>query len=355
MKFDTAIARVAGRLNKNSSDTVVAARIGQYINDTCKRAWEAHKWSFRSMEYPLVLTAYATGSTLTATNGNNTVTASDTPFVSGHLGGFLRFTADTIDTQYKIINVVSSSQVTIEPAYQGTTGGTKSYELRVADYKLPTEAHEVEYVYVPEMDHKVYITAGFDPVRIEQGAPIYAQLGYSDVQGTSYTTGTVTASANAVTVTGSGSAWLANVNPGDILTITGDTNEYTVFRVVSDTSLVLYNKIETAASGATYTIESTQSRYIRFQPAPERAYTGRVQGWRSYAELIHDNDTNELLTRYPDEVIEGAVRRELGASPDQRESGWLQVEDELWRRARANDQSISSRFNRYPIWNARRR
>ena len=356
LTLTTIVSRVCSRLNKNSNDIVVAARIKNHINDTCLEKWHGYAWSFRYREYPIVLSAQISSGTLTATNGNQTVTASGTPFDSSiHVGSWIQFTGDTNTAWYRIRTVSSTSSVIIEPAYQGTTGGSKSYVLCKTDYLLPTEISDIGTLKVMYDGQPLYIQHQFmtDSVHrppIAKGQPTDVSVFNQDAVLTTYTTGTVSGTINTITLTGSGTVWLANVQPGDEILISGDTNTYKVQRVNSDTSITLYNNLVSAASGATYTISRQYGKVLRIGPSPDQAYVCFAKGLRAYSPLINNADSNELLVRYPQAVIEGAVWREAGSSPDPREDSLYQRSELLWARAQNEDESILANVNYAPIW-----
>lgn len=70
-----------------------------------------------------------------------------------------------------------------------------------------------------------------------------------------YSTGTVTTTLNSTALAGVGTSWLANVDAGMVLAISGDTLRfYVVASVTNDTNLVLTEPyLGTAAAGQTYT------------------------------------------------------------------------------------------------------
>lgn len=356
-----AVSRVAARLNKNASDTAVYARIKNHINDTCQERWHGYAWSFRYREYPLVTTARVSSGTMTATNGSKAITASGTPFVTAsHTGAWIRFVGDTVGEWYRIQTVGSTSAATIEPAYQGTSGSGKSYELCVTDYPLPSELTDtgsllVSFNRFPVRPEHITMLDGWDSPPTTSGAPMRVGLLNDNPIKATYTTGTVSGTAAAATLTGSGTAWLANVQPGDTVTITGDTNTYTVYKVDSDTQITLYNYLATSPSGAAYISARQFPRLLRVWPCPDQAYVGFVKGLRSYPALVATTDTNELLDRFPAAVIEGAVWREASSSPDPREDSLYQKSELLWSKAQGEDEAILSQHNYSPIWNPRGR
>lgn len=350
--------RVASRLNKSASDATTSTRLGNEINDTCLEKWHGYAWSFRHREYPLVLTPRVTSGTVTATNGSPTVTASGTPFdTSLHVGAWIRFTGDTLQAWYRVQAVASTSSLTIEPNYQGTTGGSKTYELIKTDYLLPSELTDTASIKVTVDGcthtpfHPRSIYTDFPP--LGTGHPTAFSIINQSQALSTYTTGTVSGSSGSVTLTGVGTAWLANVTPGDDILINGDTNTYRVYSVESDTSLTLYNKLTAAASGDTYSISRQFGKILRVWPASDNPYVIFVNGLRAYAPLVNSADSNEMLVRFPHAVSEGAIWREAGASPDPREDSLYMRSERMWQVAQSEDEQLFSQHNPCPIWDAR--
>jgi hypothetical protein len=358
LNLTTAVSRVTARLNKTANDTTIKNRIINHINDTCLEKWNAFAWSFRWREYPLVLSSVVTSGTMTATNGTQSITASGTPFVAGtHEGAWIRFTGDTLQAWYRIKTVSSTSVAIIDPAYQGTSGASKVYELCKTDYLLPTELSEAAELKVT-VNGCDLIPTYFTGMRnthppFGRGEPRnFAVFNQSQVY-SSYTTGTVTGSLNGKTLTGVGTLWLANVKEGDEVVISGDTNTYTVFSVDSDTQITLYNKLKAAAAGAAVVISRQFGKVIRVDTVPDNPYVCFVKGLRSYTPLVNDADTNEMLVKYPQAVIEGAIWREAGSSPDPREDSLFQRSELLWARAQGEDEQLFPKTNYTPIFDFR--
>lgn len=354
-----AISRVAARLNKNANNTEVYNRIKNHINDVCQEKWHGYAWSFRYREYPMVTTAMVNSGTMTATNGSKTVTASGTPFDSTvHVGAFIRFTGDTVDAMYRIQAIASTSSATIEPAYQGTTGGSKAYELHKLDYPLATELNDLASIsikangYWLRPEHQMTAEAFYSPVRTVGDLTRVIVFNQDPIK-TTYTTGTVTGTSGSATLTGASTAWLANVKEGDSILINGDTNYYTVYKVNSDTSITLYNYLTTSPATATYAASRQFAKTVRVYPSPDRAYVMFAKGLRAYAPLVNASDSNEMLSRYSAAVIEGAVWREASSSPDPREDSLYQKSEMLWARAQSEDEALFPQTNNNPIWNAR--
>lgn len=357
--LNTAIARVASRLNKNINDVAVIARLKNHVNDVCLEKWNSYAWSFRYRDYPLVLSPVVTSGTVTATNASQTVTASGTPFSTTlHPGAWIQFTADVTQAIYRVIAVASTSSLTIEPAYQGTTGSGKAYRLCPTDYFLPSEILDTANLSVSyngwplSITHQLRTDVYHAPT-LSQGYPSQVSVFNSKVTSSSYSTGTVTGTLNTNTLTGSGTSWLTSIVPGDEIVITGDSSIYRVYTVTSDTSLTLYNYLTVAPVGATYVASRQFGKVLRIIPCSDVPYVCFVKGLRSYAPLINTSDTNELLTRFPHAVVEGAVWREAGSSPDPREDSLYMRSEHFWDQARSEDEQIFPTSNNEPIWDSR--
>lgn len=352
-----AATRVARRSNKNINDTTTKARIIGHINDVCKPVWNEFPWTFRWREYALVTYPDVTSGTMTATNGSRTLTASGTPFASVYEGGWIRFPQESIQNWYKIKKINSTSEALLDPPYQGTTASGKEYELKKIDYSLPTEVWDMASINITyqrrplSLISRSSMDAHQSPV-LYKGPPRGTIYGSDDLE-TTYTTGTVTGTIDTITLTGTTTAWLENVEPGDSITI-GDYT-YIIHSVESDTSIKLYNHLKVAASGATYSISRQFIREIRLEPSADDNYTLFVRGLRTFANLVHDDDTNELLYRYPSYVIDHAVELELFSSPDNRDRQALQKALMNWDKAHAEDRSMTITNNTRPIFTGRYR
>lgn len=80
---------------------------------------------------------YTTG-TVTATNGNQTMTGSGTTWTVGMSARW--FKVNTDNYWYRISSVPSSTSITLENAYEGTSGASLAYTIGEAP-ELPDEAH----------------------------------------------------------------------------------------------------------------------------------------------------------------------------------------------------------------------
>lgn len=338
--------RVGDDSNSSISISTVKARIIREINRVCSELWDGFKWSFRWRNYRIVTDVdYATG-TITATNGSRTLTGSGTTFLSTHVGWHIYFPSDATLNFYKVRAYTSATQLELDVPYQGTTGSSKSYFLRHFDYVLPTEQWDFGSVVVTHDRRPISILEPMSmdivgPVPDFNGYPTAISIFGSDSKPTTYTTGTVSGTINTQTLTGSATSWLSNIYPGDSVTIGSYT--YTVYSVDTDTQITLHNNQQITSSAATYTITRQFGRFVRILWPSTNNYTLDIRALRKYAPLVNDNDTNELLYRYPDTVATKVAALELKSQNDAR---WKQLYDESTiniSRSKAEDESLTNR------------
>lgn len=91
--------------------------------------------SYNAKEKDLLNDAYTTG-TVTVTSGSATVTGSGTTFTAAMVGRY--FKVDTEPYWYRIAGFTSTTVVTLENVYEGSTGGTLAYTIAEA-FNLPDE------------------------------------------------------------------------------------------------------------------------------------------------------------------------------------------------------------------------
>lgn len=134
-----------------------------------------------------------------------------------------------------------------------------------------------------------------------------------------YRTGTVDVTNGSQTVTGNATAWLANVEPGDIFTLTGGSVWYEIASVDSDTQLTL------AANFAGNTQEEADYAITR-DFSPQHGYplpsAGDIEVARLLARAINEIDA-EILVK---EMLSGngGDIAELGEANTWFQQQWLQ-------------------------------
>lgn len=358
MTLTEAVSRIAALTNKLATDSIkVIPRMKAHINEVCRREWNTFPWTFRKREYMIPTVAGVTSGTVSVTNANNLITFSSAVLsTSEHQGWYFRITTDNPVNWYKVTHVASTTTAYISPAYQGTTDADAVYELRKVDYDIPSEVDQVLTLKMLADGH--YITIQ-DPMSLnesaivtETGMPAAAVVWESNPIPSTYTTGTVSGTIATNTLTGSGTAWLSNLKPGDIINVS--STDYTVYEVLTDTSLTLYNALKaTVSAGTTYTATRKFVAKVRVKPTSDQIYTISIIALRKYHNLVADSDSNELLNRYESAVIQSCVELEHIAGPDSRAAEQNSRASALWAEAKSQDRGQGKR-QRKPIFSNRR-
>jgi len=349
------LTRISDDANTSTNVNGVSARLTRDVNRISSQIWDGFRWSFRWRNYRIVTDIDYTTGTVTATNGSRTVTGSGTTFLSTHKNWHICFDADSVKNWYKVRQFTSATQIELDVPYQGTTGSSKAYTLRHFDYVLPTEIWDFGSIAITSAGKPLDIV---DPSSLDiigplsSGYPVAASIYSSDSDPTTYSTGTISGTINTSTVTGSGTSWLDNVYPGDLMTI-GPTT-YTVFAVNTDTEIILYNKQQvTSAASTTYTITRQFGRILRIMWPSNQRYVLDIRALRKYAPLVNSNDTNELLYRYPDTVIMKASALELKSKNDLRSKSLDMDANVSIAMAKAEDESLTGKGSISPIFSYR--
>lgn len=356
MNLSDARTRIADDTNTQVTITTVANRLTREINRVCSEMWDGFRWSFRLRNYRIVTDVDVTAGTLTLTNGSRSITGSGTAFSSSHVGWHIYFPADSTRNWYKIRTYASSTSVELDVPYQGTSGGSKAYILRHFDYLFPTESWDIGSVIATSQNRPLEIIepSSMDlilPTPVSSGYPSAISIHGSDSMPTVYSTGTVSGTIDTNTLTGVGTAWLNNIFPGDIVALGGYS--YTVRSVESDTSILLYNKQQITSTTATYTITRQFGRFVRVLWPSTTSYTIDIRALRKYSDLVNGSDSNELLYRYPNAVILKVSALELKRQNDMGAQVMEKDAEMAILRAKAEDESMTSRSNVAPIFSYR--
>ncbi len=352
MNLLESIQRVADDCKIRSSVSDISDRIIREINRVSGEIWDGFRWSFRNRSYRMKTEIDYTTGTVTATNSSRTLTGSGTTFTSSHVGWHIYFPGDSIQNVYRVLAYVSATELTLDIPYLGTTGSAKTYVLRKFDYVLPTEIWDLGDLTATYDGRDIEVLDPSSNVRISSsaivsGGPVAASIHSSDFTPTTYSTGTVSGTIDTNTLTGSSTAWLDNVYPGDTITI--GSYDYTIESILSDTSIRLYNYLQSTCSASSYVISRQFGRVLRISHPSNDYHTIEIRGLRKYAPLVNSNDTNELLYRYAHPVILKVSALELKSQDDKKRRELEQESELALARARAEDEAGTVRETNAPI------
>lgn len=274
-------------------------------------------WDRNWREGYLGITAlYSTG-TAVFTNGSQTVTGVGTAWTSAMVGSTILAGSEL----YRIASVASGTTLYISTPFNGTTSASAgiSYQIWQDRYRLYPDVLGVDdfinFIDPAQMSEtwKAALRNSF-PASTQSGTNnaqiprLWSNVGMVGLT-SSYSAGTVTGSANSNVLTGSGTSWLANLEPGwDItLTIAGKTyNNFRVKSVDSDSQITLYQMLPSAISGITYTAIGKNCPRVQFpMPASQQllSYGYYSKDW----PFINDNDSDWVAELYPQVMEMGAT------------------------------------------------
>ncbi len=301
------VASLAGYSITGSDSQSVADKAKAIRRVNLSRSKVAAKFSgrwasmYREAWLPLV-PVYGTG-TVAVTLGSRTVTGTLTVWTPAMVG---RKFLGPNNEYYKIAAVASSTSLTLTEPYQGTTVSSGGV------YQIWKD----EYVLYPDVNSIVDFVNYTDPVQMSEDTPRHGRLIFprSTANDTpkcfsvlgrqrvvvAYATGTVSISAGARTLTGVGTAWFDNVQPGFEVTI--GSYVYHVDTVDSDTQLTLHEYAVVVASAASYSATGRNAMIVRFLKPSSQTIVGYSYFGKIYP-LVNDSDEDWLLELYPHLII----------------------------------------------------
>lgn len=262
------------------------------------------KWDANYREGWIPLTPLYTTGTATFTQGSRTVTGVGTTFIVGMKG---RKMLGADGAYYKIASFVSTTSLILTQPYQGDTGSGAPVHIWQDEYVVYPEvlslAGFVDYGklgIVEEAWPRNMKTSYPNPQSLQTPA-VYTVIGRQKL-GVAYATGTISGTVNTNVLTGLGTAWLANIEPGYFLTI--GSVIYHVSRINSDTELELHQCLITSPSGATYSAVGRNALIIRFQSPSTQRITSYWY-WAKDYPFVNDYDEDWIAEMYPKVIING--------------------------------------------------
>ncbi len=210
---------------------------------------------------------------------------------------------------YKIASIQSDTSLTLTQPYQSTSDTGKGYQIWKDEYRIYPEALSIGGF----LDYQLQATMSEAwPRNMKNSYPfpvntelpnVYTIVGRKGLT-SAYAVGTVSGSINDNQLTGVGTSWLANIEPGFEIII--NTITYHVKAVYSDTSLELYQYLTANVVAGTYVSKGKNSLVVRFrEPTNQRVV--HYWYWAKDYPTTNDNDENWVQEMYPEVVILGAV------------------------------------------------
>lgn len=264
------------------------------------------KWDANYREGWLPIVPLYTTGTADFTQDSRTVSGTDTAWTSAMKGRKIK---GPDGSYYKIASVTNGTTLILSQPYQGTTATGQTYLIWKDEYVLYPEvltlAGFVDY-YLPQVASEAWardMKTSYPKESASQEPTVYTVIGREKYSST-YSTGTVSGTINTNVLTGSGTSWLANVEPGYEITIGSYT--YHVLRVNSDTEIELYQQLVAAPSNSTYSTKGKNSLAVRFR-SPTTQRVVHYWYWAKDYPLVNDNDEDWVCENYPNVVLAGVL------------------------------------------------
>ena len=240
---------------------------------------------------------YTTG-TVTVTNNSKTVTGSGTTFTAAMVGRKIRVASE--NAYYRITAFVSTTEVTLEVVYQGTTASAQTYSIYKDEYKLPADLDT--YKVLRQIENGLAVV-GLEPSAFDIYQPTPQSEGnvnFEILAGTkldTYSTGILSGTVNLSVLTGVSTAWLSVEGLGKGSRITIGSNVYTAKSVDSNTQITIYEKLSVTVSASAYSV-SLDNYIIQFYYIPDSIENIYFRYQRLPFPLINDEDIPDLPEKY---------------------------------------------------------
>lgn len=283
--------------------------VNQAIDIALRRVYEWFDWPFY-MQNGVVQTkaTYSTG-TAKVTNGSTSVVGVGTSFSSDMVGRKFRHANE--NAYYRIASVGGATSLTLQDAYQGTTDSTgSSFTIYKDEYRLSPDVNKYKTMIqiqngVPLFD---YPPTQFDllfPTPQSYSDPIMQMNTGSRLD--TYSTGTVSATAQSNTITGSGTSWDTVEGLGRMSFIRIGSNVYTVKSVDSATQITTYEQIVTSAAALTTYVVTLDNLIVQFYNIPNIQENIYYRYFRMAAQLANDYDVPDMPKDWHWLLIYGAA------------------------------------------------
>lgn len=298
-------SEIAVMVETISNVTTQRTLVNQAIKIALDRVFEFHDWPYYMQEGALSTAATYTTGTLTATNGSKTLTGSGTTWDASWAGRKIRIYND--NAYYRILSVDSSTSITLEQSYQGTTGSAYTYTIFKDEYRLAADMDRDKTYRQNQNNIALFdvLPSDFDsvyPLPRSYSDPIYKMNVGSKLD--VYTTGTIAASSK--TITGVSTAWTSAEGLGRMSAIRIGNYVYTVKSVNSDTSITTYEDLSTSTAGTSYEV-TLNNLLVQFFSIPNAQRVIYYRYFRRPALLANDYDVPDMPHSWHWLLIYGAL------------------------------------------------
>jgi hypothetical protein len=296
------------------TQTVVGNRLIRYINDVRRELYKKHDWTFLRKRYQVNLPTDEDTGTVSINQDSRTVTGVGTAFTSDMEGRYIHFSHDSNSKEewYKIATVNSSTELILEASFVDDSISGEDYLIRKIFHRVPGDVRKLDHVsefvspYLLEEIGSKRMLFNYSDLYNRTGTKDYYEIAGTYGKEDEYSTGTVSGSQYSKELTGSGTAWLANIIPGDKIVINGDS--YHVDKVNSDTSITLYQGLTAVKSDVAYTATTNPDSWvIRFEAQADGREIIPIEYYIQAYPFLTDEDSDYFVRIHPELIIEGVL------------------------------------------------
>jgi len=303
---------------------------GEWVQILVERSYrarelEAHAinpkgWDwFRRQGYARNDGGYKTG-TVTMTQGSRTVTLAGGTFPATCAGWRIGAT-ETSEEVYTVVTRVSTTEVTLDRAYEGETGG-KSYSMYDPYFTLPRDLYAWDAITI-ERDGRALTYKPTSSIRGPWPRPLALGDGYTvspapPTTSGAYETGTLTVAATAVTATVSGGASVPDSAVGRHLQVADESVLYEIKSVETTSAFTLMRAYggHNAGAGKSYKIDPPGAYQVEVTYPQENRCALKVDYFASPQEKINGSDLIEGPEVYASAIVDLATADVLLSSID---------------------------------------
>ena len=292
MLYGKFIDELCDRLKQSKDDANTRLVIGRKVNLSYKEIANASDWIDLHITDELrTVPNYVTGQA-TVTQNSRTVNFSGSTVLTTDMQGRY-FKLQGWDNWYKIIKVNTDTQLTLRnPVIEGSE--TKGFIIWKRFHYLNSDVRKIKFFGTwfrdGELESKSerYIhdhSSNISDTAVPDSYSLYGVDPYFSM----YFDGTATVIQDSNVMTGTGTAWLDNVTPGDIVEIGGQVLR--VGRVESDTSIILANLATSTLEGQqSYVIKRENPKGVQFFKAVDTAYILPYSYQRRVFDMVNEKD-----------------------------------------------------------------
>lgn len=263
------------------------------------------KWDANYREGWLPLVPLYTTGTIEVVQNSNEVIGTSTAWTASMKGYKILIG----DSYYKIASVVDGTTLVLTSACQAPSASGVGYQIWKDEYCLYPEVLTVggftDYTFPRNLSETwpKNMKSSYPKPISAQMSPVYTVVGRERYTAT-YSTGSLSGTANTNILTGLGTSWLANIKPGYEVVIGVYT--YHVMRVNSDTELELYQLIVQAITPTVYVARGKNALIVRFS-SPSTQKVVNYWYWSKDYPMLNDFDEDWVLESYPKVVLNGML------------------------------------------------